>query len=144
MRTSLALFAFATLCLLLFFACDAPRGATRSPDGEGYCCAPDYPTTSCASFGGFVVNGDRCATANHLCDVAPVDWISGTDSHGCARYTAGHTTCGFCPPDLGLRDLGPTVGDAATSDAAMEPDGSTTDASTADASVDADAMSDGG
>ena len=57
------------------------------------------------------------------------------------RYTVRPpTVCAcFCVPDSGVRDLGPSVGDAATSDAAMDED-----ASPLDASADADAMSDGG
>lgn len=82
--------------------------ATRSPDGEGWCCQPGFPTCDCGYYGGFV--RDRCDCGHGIlgrtpyggCDVAPPDWVLGTDEHGCMRYTArAATECCGCPPDAG-------------------------------------------
>jgi len=76
---------------------DSVRTATRSPDGEGWCCAADFPTCDCASFGGFVK--DRCGCGNleaRWCDLAPPDWIPETDKHGCRIYTARSPLTACC------------------------------------------------
>lgn len=85
---------------------DAPitvTTATRSPDGEGWCCVRGYPTCGCGYFGGFV--RDRCSCAypsgtdespSGYCDLAPADWISETDEHGCLRWRARSPTTECC------------------------------------------------
>jgi hypothetical protein len=79
---------------------DAVRTATPSPDGKGWCCAASFPTCHCGSFGGFVK--DRCDCGGRqdgACDLAPPDWISATDEHGCGVYSARSptTACCNCP-----------------------------------------------
>lgn len=89
---------------------DHVQTATPSPDGMGFCCVPGYPTCGCGYFGGFVT--DRCDCARiggppyGLCDLAPQDWISGTDAHGCTAYHAQSppTACCNCPLES---DAGP-------------------------------------
>jgi len=91
-------------------ACDGSRlvhpervkVATPSPDGKGWCCAASLPTCDCGSFGGFVEDRCECGEPEHTgpCDLAPPDWISETDAHGCQGYTqrAPTTACCNCPP----------------------------------------------
>jgi len=106
--------------------------ATPSPDGEGWCCVPGYPTCSCGYFGGFVA--ERCACGDVLnpaisgyCDLHPLDWALGTDAHGCARYDARSIPgahCCNCPDlgfDAGLDDAG--VEDATVDDASVDDGG---------------------
>lgn len=104
--------------------------ATRSPDGEGWCCLPGYPTCNCGYFGGFVVDPCDCGRITGrpdspygYCDLAPTDWVLGVDSHGCERYSARWppTACCNCLPDAGPMSSGidaATVDDAAVHDAA--------------------------
>lgn len=96
--------------------------ATPSPDGEGWCCQPGYPTCDCGYFGGFV--HDRCVCGGVPsgiigenpygdCDLAPPDWILETDEHGCMRYRARSSTTACC----NCFDAGTEL-DASTDDAA--------------------------
>ena len=120
--------------------------ATPSPDGEGWCCQPGFPTCSCGYFGGFVA--ERCDCDEYgsfggpfgLCDLHPYNWVLGTDTHGCARYSARSGPsdyCCNCPRDLGAPfDAGAddaSLGDAAADDAAVDDAAAVVD----DAAVDA-------
>ena len=77
--------------------------ATRSPDGKGWCCQRGTPTCDCGYFGGFVEDRCDCArtpgTVFGTCDLAPPDWISVTDAHGCSAYRSRSplTACCNCP-----------------------------------------------
>lgn len=146
MRPSLAVLPFVVATQVALIACEpVARGPMQSPDGEGYCCAPDYPTCECASLGGFVTDPSACGSMR-WCDGAPADWILGTDAHGCMSYTVRiPTVCGcLCPRDLGVRDLGMVVADDASQDAASADAASTDAASDDDASWDDAAVADGG
>jgi hypothetical protein len=81
------------------------QSARRSPDGQGFCCQPGYPTCDCGYFGGFV--RDRCHCGERArrgpdpspfgyCDLAPPDWILETDAHGCAAYHAREPVTACC------------------------------------------------
>ena len=89
------------------------EAAVPSPDGEGWCCQPGAPTCNCGYFGGFVRErcqcGDRAGGPGSpygACDLAPADWVLGTDAHGCQRYTGRWpgTACCNCGPDAGPRE----------------------------------------
>ncbi len=87
---------------------DRVERATPSPDGMGYCCAPaEHHRCGCEAAGGFTEDPCECGTLSGagtiVCDVAPIDWIPMTDSHGCESYVANPspTTCCNCPPDAG-------------------------------------------
>lgn len=92
--------------------------ATPSPDGEGWCCERGYPTCDCGYFGGFVRDRCSCGYPNGIdanpfgdCDLAPPDWISETDAHGCMlwRPASPAILCCNCEPvpdDAGVDDAG--------------------------------------
>lgn len=92
------------------YRADRVRSAEPSPDGQGYCCQPGYPTCDCGYFGAFVKTRCECGMQNApgrgWCDLAPPDWILGTDEHGCRVYHAGPpTACCNCWPSDGGRGL---------------------------------------
>jgi hypothetical protein len=79
--------------------------ARRSPDGQGWCCQPGYPTCDCGYFGGFVRERCQCGERSRpgidpspygSCDLAPPDWILETDAHGCSAYHARTPTTACC------------------------------------------------
>ena len=121
--------------------------ARPSPDGEGWCCQPGFPTCDCGYFGGFVAERCDCDVITGawnspfgLCDLHPYDWVLGTDAHGCARYSARPPSgnCCNCPWDMGgpVDDAGvddASVDDAGTDDAAVDD----ASAPVADAAIDA-------
>ena len=88
---------------------DRVTGATRSPDGAGWCCPAGTPTCDCGYFGGFVADpcacGQLAGPAAGTCDLHPSDWIRQTDAHGCERYQAPpigtQLHCCNCPRDGG-------------------------------------------
>lgn len=83
---------------------DAPRtsldanGASRSPDGTGYCCPRGTPSCDCTPLGGY--SADGVCPSFGVCDARPSEFVLQTDEHGCEYYTVGLGSC-LSRPDGG-------------------------------------------
>jgi hypothetical protein len=77
-----------------------PEGVIASPDGEGFCCAPEEPSCD-ALIGGFIEEPtEQCP---RIFDAAPPAFSSlMTDEHGCQYYeVAQEPSCNPPPIDGG-------------------------------------------